>query len=215
MARFESEQRGQILEAAVRVFAERGWKGATTRLVGRAASVNSALIYYYFENKDTLFQESIRRVLEGFLEHLRKRRHGFRHGGDRVRFLVDGTFDYFSAHTDRMQLILLAINLHAERFGHAMNGFLRNQALVPLEVLAEGMTRGELRRMNPIQTWWCILGMCILSLHMHRVMPHIDRALAPAPLPSMNETRKQIAAILESGIAVPEARRRKVRRKAT
>jgi TetR/AcrR family transcriptional regulator len=213
MPRFESEQRAQILEAAARVFAERGWKGATTRLVGRAAGVNSALIYYYFENKDTLFQECIRHVLEGFLEYLRERRHGFRNGFERVQFLVDGVFGYFSAHADRMQLILLAINLHPERFGHAMNTFLKNQALVPLDVLAEGMGRGELRRMNPIQTWWCILGMCTLSLHMHRIMPHIDRALAPAPLPSMNETRKQIAAILESGIAVPEAGRRRIRRK--
>jgi TetR/AcrR family transcriptional regulator len=213
MPRFESEQRSQILEAAARVFAERGWKGATTRLVGRAAGVNSALIYYYFENKDTLFQECIRHVLEGFLEHLRERRHGFTRGSDRVQFLVDGVFDYFSAHTDRMQLILLAINLHPERFGHAMNTFLKNQALVPLEVLTEGMGRGELRRMNPIQTWWCILGMCTLSLHMHRAMPHINRARAPAPLPSMNETRKQIAAILESGIAIPETGRRTIRRK--
>ncbi|OQW97558.1 MAG: hypothetical protein BWK77_01440 [Verrucomicrobia bacterium A1] len=213
MARFESEQRSRILEAAVRVFAEHGWKGATTRLVGRAAGVNSALIYYYFENKDMLFQESIRHVLEGFLEYLRKQQTGFRNGPERVQFLVDGIFDYFSAHADRMQLILLAINLHGELFGRALNALLKDQALVPLEVLAEGMSRGELRRMNPIQTWWCILGMCVLSLHMHRVMPHINRALAPAPLPSMNETRKQIAAILESGIAVPKTGRRRIRRR--
>jgi TetR/AcrR family transcriptional regulator len=213
MPRSESKQRADILEAAVGVFAERGRKGATTRLVGRAAGVNSALIYYYFENKDTLFQESIRHVLERFLEHLRKQRHGFRNGPERVEFLVDGVFDYFSAHVDRMQLILLAINLHGELFGRALSSLLKNQALVPLEVLTEGMRRGELRRMNPIQTWWCILGMCVLSLHMHRIMPHIDGTLAPAPLPDMNETRTQIVALLEAGIAVPEGLRRPARRK--
>ena len=45
--RFESEQRALILDAAVRTFAEKGYKGATISGLGNAAKVNSALLYYY------------------------------------------------------------------------------------------------------------------------------------------------------------------------
>jgi TetR/AcrR family transcriptional regulator len=214
-ARFESRQRTEILEAALRAFAKKGWKGATTRLIGRAAGVNSALIYYYFENKQSLFRECIHFVLKGFLAHLRQGLRPFHSGRERTQFLVDGVFDYFDAHPDRIQLIVLAINLHADLFGQALNTFLKEQALVPIEVLIEGMNRRELRRTNPIQAWWCLLGMCVLSLRLHEVMPYIDRRAAPVPLPSMNETRKQVAALLESGLVVPRHRGHETRRKNT
>ena len=213
MARFESEQRAEILEAALNLFAQKGWKGATTRMLGREAGVNSALLYYYFENKHTLFEACIRHVLEGFLAHLSRRLTKFASARERVRFLVEGAFDYFTAHPNRMQLIFLAINMHEQLFASALNSFLQDHVLVPLNVLIEGMKNGDLRRMNPIQTWWCVLGMCMLSLHMHKVMRHIDRRLAPVPLPSLEETKKQIADILESGVALSGSRVPGIRRK--
>ena len=67
MSRLNSKQRHAILEAAVAVFAATGLDGATIRMVGRKAGVNSALIYYYFENKEQLFEEAIRMVADDFL----------------------------------------------------------------------------------------------------------------------------------------------------
>ncbi len=212
MSRFESEQRARILEAAVGAFAAKGWKGATTRLIGGTARVNSALIYYYFENKHTLFQECIQLVLDRFLARLQRRKPSFSGARDRVRFLVDGVFSYFAQYPDRMQLIFLALNHFPALFGGALSAFLRTHALVPIEILNEGMARNELRRMNPIQTWWCILGMCVISLNMHRAVPSVDRAAVPIPIPRLEETKQQIADILESGIAVSGAGARGTRR---
>ncbi len=53
----ESFRRGQILEAALRVFAERGFHGATIKEIAREAGIKSpALIYWYFEDKGALFR---------------------------------------------------------------------------------------------------------------------------------------------------------------
>ncbi len=49
-----SVRREQILAAATRVFAERGFSRATTREVARAASVSEGTIYNYFEDKEAL-----------------------------------------------------------------------------------------------------------------------------------------------------------------
>ena len=54
----EIDRRQEILEAALRVFAERGFGGATVKEIAREAGVRSpALIYWYFKDKRALFGE--------------------------------------------------------------------------------------------------------------------------------------------------------------
>jgi TetR/AcrR family transcriptional regulator len=49
------ESRAAILQAAAREFAENGIAGARTDAIADAAGVNKALLYYYFEDKETLY----------------------------------------------------------------------------------------------------------------------------------------------------------------
>jgi len=49
-----AERREQILGAATRVFADRGFSRATTREVAREAGVSEGTIYNYFEDKEAL-----------------------------------------------------------------------------------------------------------------------------------------------------------------
>jgi AcrR family transcriptional regulator len=57
-------RREQIIEAATRVFAEKGFRRATTREVARAAGVSEGTIYNYFEDKDALLMAILDRVNE-------------------------------------------------------------------------------------------------------------------------------------------------------
>ena len=47
----EDDKRSRILEAATRVFAEKGYQYATIADVARAAEISTGLMYSYFENK--------------------------------------------------------------------------------------------------------------------------------------------------------------------
>lgn len=51
------ERRRSILAAAVPLFAQRGFKGTTTKEVARAAGVSEALLYRHFPNKEALYRE--------------------------------------------------------------------------------------------------------------------------------------------------------------
>lgn len=52
------DRRREILEAALRVFSERGFGGATVKEIAQEAGVRSpALIYWYFKDKQALFKE--------------------------------------------------------------------------------------------------------------------------------------------------------------
>lgn len=50
-----AERRRRLIDAARRVFAERGFRGATTRQIALAAGVTEALIFQHFPDKDSLY----------------------------------------------------------------------------------------------------------------------------------------------------------------
>jgi TetR/AcrR family transcriptional regulator len=210
MARFDSAQRAKILEAAIPIFADKGLEGTAIRLVGRAAGVNSALLYYYFENKHTLFAAAIRQVMRGFLDHLAQPP-ALKSGRDRIAFLINSIFDYYGAHPPRMKLMAITIVLHADLMGQVISGFVKEQSLLPLQILQEGMVRRELKPMNPVQMWWSILGAGMFSLQMREVVRHADMARAPFPIPSLELAREQIIELLANGLGVKTIGRKGVK----
>ena len=50
-----AERRRQLIDAARRVFAEHGFRGATTRQIAAEAGVTEALIFQHFPDKDSLY----------------------------------------------------------------------------------------------------------------------------------------------------------------
>ena len=50
------KRREQILETAVNLFSQRGFKGTTTKEIARAAGVSEAMVFRHFENKDALYE---------------------------------------------------------------------------------------------------------------------------------------------------------------
>ena len=203
--RGEAERREAILEAAIAVFGEHGLGAATTRQVGGACGVNSALIYYYFEDKHTLYVEALRRVLSGFLAFLQQRPQPRTGGRAPVVFLVNGVLDYWSEHPDRMRLISMALVTHPELLAEVINALLQDGPPLPLRLLAEGAARGELRPGNPLQAWWSILGLCLFTLHSQDVVDRIDPRIAPVRLPGPEERRRFIVELLVNALVAKGA----------
>ena len=52
--RLVEDRREQIIDAAMRVFAQKGFTKATNKDIAREAGITPGLIYYYFESKDAL-----------------------------------------------------------------------------------------------------------------------------------------------------------------
>jgi AcrR family transcriptional regulator len=51
----KADTRGEIVEAATRVFAAKGYDGTSLRAVAREAGVDPALVHHYFDGKASLF----------------------------------------------------------------------------------------------------------------------------------------------------------------
>ncbi len=59
---------GEIIEAAARVFAERGYHGATTQDIADVLQIRQASLYYYFASKEAALELVCMRGVEGFYE---------------------------------------------------------------------------------------------------------------------------------------------------
>lgn len=60
------DKKDHILDVAERVFSEKGFDGASTRLISGEAGVNMAMLNYYFGSKDGLFLAVFKRKIASF-----------------------------------------------------------------------------------------------------------------------------------------------------
>lgn len=59
------ERRGQILRGAMELFAEKGFRGATTREIARHLGISEALMFKYFPSKEALYRAIIQKRTDG------------------------------------------------------------------------------------------------------------------------------------------------------
>ncbi|HSA56125.1 MAG TPA: TetR/AcrR family transcriptional regulator [Gemmatimonadaceae bacterium] len=57
------DARTAILDAAEQLFAESGFSATTIKQIGEKSGQNTALIYYYFDNKATLYRHVLDRII--------------------------------------------------------------------------------------------------------------------------------------------------------
>ena len=59
------DRRGQILSGAMELFAEKGFRGATTREIARHLGISEALMFKYFPSKEALYRAIIQKRTDG------------------------------------------------------------------------------------------------------------------------------------------------------
>ena len=58
----------EIIDAAARVFAERGYHGTSTQAIADVLGMRQASLYYYFPSKEAALEEVCARGTDGFVE---------------------------------------------------------------------------------------------------------------------------------------------------
>ncbi|MFI7135860.1 TetR/AcrR family transcriptional regulator [Nonomuraea sp. NPDC050153] len=145
MARTRSEQaawrREQLLDAALRVFADKGVDGATVKDVAQAAGVTPGLLYRYFDSKEAMVETLLSE--RGFLPRLRElraERPDARPATEVLTGLLEAFDRLLAEHAELMAVFFSAARARAPLAslvseGHELIG----------EFLAERVAAGELR----------------------------------------------------------------------
>lgn len=67
----KDERQKELLESALSVFIEKGFKGTTTAEIARVANISEVTLFRYFKSKDEIFMLSVKPVIEESLNMLK------------------------------------------------------------------------------------------------------------------------------------------------
>ncbi len=156
-----------ILAAARDEFAQHGLGGARMDRIAERAGLNKRLIYYYFQDKETVFQA----VLEQSYRDIREAEQQLNllelQPADALRRLVEFTWSYYLQHPEFLTLLNSA-NLHrARHLEESRRARELNSPLIEMlaRILERGREEGSFRGgVDPLQLYISIAGLSYFYL---------------------------------------------------
>ena len=151
MARPRSS-RSALLAAAERIFAERGLAGARTEEIASAARINKAMLHYYFETKEKLYQAVLKNLFQQL--HLSLRDPLSRTPAPRAALLgfVDRYINFLQQHPNYPRLLQREIMERGPYLRVVVERYLGPIFSSLARILRAGIRRGEFRSVDVNQT---------------------------------------------------------------
>ena len=147
------ESRKAILKAAVHEFAREGVSGARTDAIARSAGVNKALLYYYFKDKDALYQAVLDQVFSGVRSAIHNALSQNLPPREKLAGYVCAHFDYIASNPLYPRIVqaeFLRAGRDPSRLERIAKHYFRPVFLELSALLKEGEQSGEFRRVDPI-----------------------------------------------------------------
>ncbi|MFB3915120.1 MAG: TetR/AcrR family transcriptional regulator [Terriglobales bacterium] len=155
-SRHQPEQtRAAILAAAAHEFAQEGVDGARTEHIASAAGVNKALLYYYFQDKESLYGAVLDHVFSGLRERLEVILAAPTSAREKILAYAGAHFDYVASSFLYPKLVQREMMRTGRNSSPHIPRLVRNY-FRPLfgklaGVIQQGIAAGEFRRVDPMQ----------------------------------------------------------------
>lgn len=200
--------RNALLDAAVALFAERGYDGASLDEICLAAGVNKAMVRYHFQGKDGLYQEVLRRDVEPVAASMVALRSESLPPEEKLRRFIR---IFGALHANRPTLSRMVVREILS------NGRHLDTTLLPkfmevwrtlFEILETGIREGAFRRVDPLLTHQSILGTLVFYF---LVAPFRDRILnegrvpGVAAAPKAEDYLRHVETLILRGLAAEES----------
>ena len=182
--------RERVIQAADRLWGERGVHGASLEDIARQASVTKPTVYYYFPDKSALFTAVVCSVLE---EHGSGLKTAARRGGRARDRLISALAFLVGARCSGPRLLRDGgVALTVDQTSQARSAFFRHFFAPLQQILDEGVSAGELRQLDTAFATQSLLNL-------------LDPWTGREPLPggrSPNQLAADIVGLVVDGIGV-------------
>ena len=166
----------QILEAAEREFLKKGYDGARTTSIAKAAGVTHAMLHYYFRTKEQLFERFIDKKMSEVVPLLT---HLFGNSDlplvERIEKTISVHFDFVATNPDLPRFLINEILPYKERcdlFYSKVANFLYLFNNLQREV-NEAAARGEVEQFNVLLLFQSILSLNIFPSLMANMIENL------------------------------------------
>ena len=168
-AQESQDAKARIFSAAVEEFAQHGLAGARTETIAKAAGVNIALVYYYFDSKEKLYasvlEEMFSRWHEALMAPLRSA------GTPEQRFMryVEAYFDHAAESVWKPRLVQqeLMHPKHSPAMRKMLQKYARPVYAEAAKVLREGIEGGSFRKGIDVENFIYSVGPMVAHYFSH------------------------------------------------
>lgn len=174
---------GELVEAALALFSERGFAATRLEDVAARAGVSKGTVYLYFDSKEQLFEAVVRQAMSPNIERIEALVESSDGETEEVIRLVIGSIGGAVVRGQMPGIIKLVV---AESGNFPSIARLYVDAVIeraiPLfrRILERGMARGEVRRVDPSAAWPLFIApVMLLALWQRTFARHVTSALDP------------------------------------
>ena len=147
----ESDKPQQIIEAAIRVFARKGYYNSRVADIAREAGIAAGTIYLYFETKDDILVTLFRSKMAEFVAGLRKAIAGENDPVAKVRRLIRMHFEMLEGNPALAEVVQVELRQGQKFFRGASAHEVSSYFALLGGVLEEGVAQGRFRADLPVK----------------------------------------------------------------
>lgn len=167
------ERRQEILEAALKVFSEKGYKGATTAEIAHRAGIAEGTIFRHFATKKELLTAVLEpKIIEGLL--VLDREHRDSNPKDFFVYFLKNRLELIQENVDLFRLMFAEAQYHSEVREALFAGILGPGMSVIKPWFDRGIAQGDFRPLPFIPTMRSFMGMVIFYGVFSYVFPNLS-----------------------------------------
>ena len=171
----EPGARERILDASRDLFTDKGFDAVSIREIAEAAGVNSALIYYYFQDKDGLYRQVLESVFGCLLQRVQEitgRGEG-RPSEVVLRELASMYLHFLEGNQGSIKLMYYELARGGPNLPALAGNFLQPAFLTARKVIECGMEEGTFRPLDPSLGVLSLLSMLLFYFIGRPVLEHL------------------------------------------
>lgn len=158
----DSEARAKISAAAEELFAARGYAGTAVREIAEKAGVNGAMIHYYFQSKEGLYRAILESAASRVRAMLVETTGGDLSTRDRLARFVEAYAAYILSHPNLARILYREMLAGGRQLIKITQKYAVTNYTLLRETMAEGVKRGELRKIDIDLAPVSLMGMVVV-----------------------------------------------------
>ncbi len=160
MSEISSSTEQTILNAAKKVFIEKGKEGARMQEIADEAGINKALLHYYFRSKQRLFKAVFLEAFERFLPKIKSLMTSDKSFLEIIEVFIQNYIDLILENPHIPAFVLHELNQNPENLAQFMGNKLPNLTALFDKINLE-ISAGTIKPIDPKQLVINIIGLCL------------------------------------------------------
>jgi len=194
------EKRDIILNAAIRVFARKGYPESRTADIATEAKVAYGSLYHYFQNKDDILLSIFRERWNILLAKVERIIGSSTAPAEEFSRIVDYMFRSYQSNPEMMKVLIMDVPRHSQFYSPG-NWLLYNRLFKMMaDIFEKGQEKGAfLKNVSPVIASYAIYGAVDTTIRQYVYNPEFNASEFP-----LEEAKNHIMEILKEGFFVRE-----------